>query len=346
MSRADTATVSRILADEHLSTPIDFQLVNIRHRYLCDYYVRMGNYRMAYETLKENITHNDSTQHSLTYMRTAEIMMRYTQDTLTLHHHIEMQEKDAHIRGTRTALYGFVMLAVILVLLLLWFMTYSHKRSADAHLQLMRMKLMSARSRISPHFIFNVLNNCITSTGENERGQLMTLAKLIRAYLNMSGKFYVTLKEELAFVRYYVSIEGRNVGDDFIFNINAPADDVLERILIPSMFVQILVENSLKHALKGHAGLKKLNVDVEHGDSCWSVSVTDNGPGFDIRRSNTDSTGTGLNVIRTSISILNNFNKRKFRLSVHNIEDSMGKVVGCQIILTLPEGIKPKYDQQ
>ena len=346
MRHNDTETVKRTLETEKLKKPVEFTLENIRYRYLIDYYARTGNYRKAYEIQNDSIDYNESMQHNLTNMRTIEIMMRYRQDTLSLHHQIELQEKDARIQNGRGALYGVIMLAVILILLFLYFYTYNRKKSMQAHIMLMRMKLTSMRNRISPHFIFNVLSNRISSTDTKDADELKDLAKLIRANLNMSGKFYVSLREELDFVRYYVSVEQSTLDDNIVFTINAPADNVLEDILIPSMFVQILVENSIKHALRGKLGEKRLTITVERNGLYWLITVADNGPGFDIRRTNPNSTGTGLKVIRNSINIINTLNKRKITMRINNMRDTEGNVTGCRISLNLPVGLKAHFKDE
>ena len=71
-----------------INTVVDFNLVNIRQRYLREYYAKTGNYKKAYENLMGSIERNDSLKHNTANMRTSEIMMRYTQDTLKLHHQI------------------------------------------------------------------------------------------------------------------------------------------------------------------------------------------------------------------------------------------------------------------
>lgn len=140
-----------------------------------------------------------------------------------------------------------ILLIAVLVLLLLFGTTYFRKRRLDMYMQLMHTQLANMRSRISPHFIFNVLNNRIANTNGSDAGELMTLVKLIRANLNMTGKYYVSMKEELDFVGYYISVERHIIGDDFTYEVNAPSDDELAEIMVPSMFIQILVENSIKH---------------------------------------------------------------------------------------------------
>ena len=89
--------VRRILQSETENHDIDFTLQNIRSTYLRRYYVKTGNYLKAYENLCRSNAYNDSLKHNAERMRTADIIMRHTQDTLILHHQIAMQEKDAHL---------------------------------------------------------------------------------------------------------------------------------------------------------------------------------------------------------------------------------------------------------
>lgn len=340
----DTTTVKNILENEKPVPTIDFNLVNIRHRYLRDYLVKKGDYKKAYSILEYNVRCNDSLKHNIANMRASEIMMRYSQDTLRMHDQIRMKEKDAHIQAAHLWLYVGILLIIVLVLLLLFGFTYLRKRRLQMHMQLMHTQLASVRSRISPHFIFNVLNNRIAKTNAGDAGELMTLAKLIRANLNISGKYYVSLKEELDFVGYYISIERNIIGDDFTYEVDVPDDNELDAIMVPSMFIQILVENSIKHGLKNLQGPKKLRISVVKDETNCKITVTDNGKGFDIRRSDPSSTKTGMKVIRNTINILNHENKRKIRLDIKNLETSDGKVEGCQVTLILPLGLKTVND--
>lgn len=330
LKRGDNAGVKNILDNEHIKTTIDFNLSNIRQDYMRDYYVRKGDYRNAYLNLKEAVSRNDSLKHNLSRMRTSEIMMRHAQDTMQLHLKLKMQEKDAHIRKARWALAFGLMIIAILVLITVSILIYSRKRRLQTQMQLMNLKLASARNLISPHFIFNVLNNRISENSGTDEKALVNLANLIRANLNLSGRPYVSLKEELDFVRHYVEVLQADSRDNISFTTETPPDSTLRNIMIPSMFIQILVENALKHGLKGRHGDKRLSISVKTGNGRYTVSVTDNGTGFDIRHRNNNSTGTGLKVIRSTISILNRMNKRKMRLSIRNLHDPQGRITGCE----------------
>lgn len=341
LKAGDTAAVGKILAGERLTTPIDFNIVNIRQRYLRDYYVRRGDYEAAYRNLSDSIARNDSLKHNVANMRASEIMMRYSQDTLRLHYELDMQAKDADIRTARLWIYVGVLLIVALALTLLYGLTFSRKRRLQLRMQLMQLRLLNVRSRISPHFIFNALNRRVAEASPEGADELMSLVKLIRANLNMSGKDFVPLKEELDFVRSYVAIERASLGEGFEFEVTVPPDGVLKEVQVPSMMVQILVENAIKHGLKGLEGRKLLRLDVEADDAECRITVTDNGPGFDIRRSDPSSTKTGMKVVRNTISMLNHANKRKTRLGVRNLAAPGGGVAGCEVTLTVPRGLKP-----
>lgn len=344
LKEGNTAKAKSILDKETPPATIDFNLVNIRHRYLLEYFVRKGDYKKAYITLEDNVRRNDSLKHNIANMRASEIMMRYSQDSLRLHSKMLLQEKDAHIRTAYLWLYVDILLIAVLVLLLLFGITYYRKRRLKMYMQLMHTQLANVRSRISPHFIFNVLNNRIANTNGSDAGELMTLVKLIRTNLNMTGKYYVSMKEELDFVGYYISVERHIIGDDFTYEVNAPSDDELAEIMVPSMFIQILVENSIKHGLKNRKGAKRICVDITKGETDCTITVTDNGTGFDIRNSNPSSTKTGIKVIRNTINIINHENKRKIRLDIKNIDAPDGSVAGCQVTLMLPLGLKTVHD--
>lgn len=344
LKEGNTAKAKSILDKETPPATIDFNLVNIRHRYLLEYFVRKDDYKKAYITLEDNVRRNDSLKHNIANMRASEIMMRYSQDSLRLHSKMLLQEKDAHIRTAYLWLYVGILLIAVLVLLLLFGITYYRKRRLKMYMQLMHTQLANVRSRISPHFIFNVLNNRIANTNGSDAGELMTLVKLIRANLNMTGKYYVSMKEELDFAGYYISVERHIIGDDFTYEVNAPSDDELAEIMVPSMFIQILVENSIKHGLKNRKGAKRICVDITKGETDCTITVTDNGTGFDIRNSNPSSTKTGIKVIRNTINIINHENKRKIRLDIKNIDAPDGSVAGCQVTLVLPLGLKTVHD--
>jgi two-component sensor histidine kinase len=337
VKEGDPNVVKEILLHEKIKGPIDQGLMNIRNRYLCDYYKGTGNYHKAFESLAQSIVDKDSVDKARGNMRASEIMMRFTSDTLSLHKKLTIEEKESEVKTSKARFWLTLGASLILSLILLCWIVYSRKRRLESQMNIMQLKLANIRSRISPHFIFNVLNNEISHIDKKEADELMKLVKLIRANLTISKDMFISLKEELDFVEYFVSVERTILGDEFNFSIQAPEDDVLRKIIVPSMFVQILVENAIKHGLKEKDGYKQLTITVVLDKNNAHIFIRDNGRGFDITRVNKNSTKTGLNVIRQTLLVINEHHKNKVKFNIHNLMDADGHVDGCESVLDIPQ---------
>ncbi len=339
VKKHDMNAVSAILASEKDMPQVAFSLRQIRNRYLREYYKVKGDYRLAYENLREDVAMNDSLEHNRTNMRASEIMERFTQDTLRLHHNLEMEHKNAEVQKSNVAALGALALALLVGLLLMVKTMQAHRKKESDKQRIMQLKMAVVRNRISPHFVFNVLNNKILSVDDKEADELRKLTKLIRSNLDMSCRLSVTLAEELEFVRQYVEIERPLVGDGFEFAVNLEPGVDLHHIQVPSMFVQILVENAIVHGLKGREDNKLLAVKVSRElDGTTVVSVCDNGPGFDIR--SMGKKRMGLNVISQTIAMVNEYNRSKMSLAIRNLVDANGKVEGCEAIIRIPTSVR------
>lgn len=335
VKKGNMASVTRVLDGEHLNGEMDFSLRKIRNLYLRKYYEAMGDYRKAYQNMREDNAMNDSLEHNRINMRAAEIMERFSQDTLSLHHQIAIEHKNVEIQRSRSLVFIIIGVVIILALLVALLVIRSHRRYERAQLSIMQLKLNNVRNRISPHFIFNVLNNKIINSEKQEAEELLELTKLIRANLDLSCQLEVTLREELDFVEKYVEVERRLVGDDFEFRLDVNENIELDKVMIPSMFVQILVENAFVHGLCGREGKKRLVVDVSTElTGQVLIRITDNGSGFDAR-SMVGKQRTGLNVIRQTISVFNERHKNKISFQLHNKKDEAGRVIGCEAILII-----------
>ncbi len=333
----NTSEVKHILDSEHNNPDIPYTLVNIRNDYLQRFYEQTGNYRKALSTLQASIAYTDSLDHNRSNMRSAEIMARFTADTLQLHHDLALEHKNADIQRAHLTTTAAVSVAVVLALLMtIWFM-YIRKKQLQNQMNIMNLKLNNVRNRISPHFMFNVLNNKIVSSGEKEASELMELAKLIRTNLDMSSQPFMMLDKELAFVNQYIRVERYLLGDDFSFQVNIDNSVDTTKVKIPSMFLQILTENAIVHGLKQLPGHKELNIHISRDNMTTVISVCDNGPGFNARRAL--KKGTGLGIISQTIAVTNEHNKQKMRFEISNREDAGGNIVGCKATLRVPDNI-------
>lgn len=336
--RGDFNEVRRVANDDKADEKdVQYSMVNIRNRYMRQFYEHTNNYRMAYETLKRDQSYTDSLEHNRSNMRSAEIMARFRADTLQLHHDLALEHKNAEIQRAHTMTTGAILTAVVLVLLLIMWYMYTRKKQLQNQVNIMNLKLNNVRNRISPHFMFNVLNNKIVNSGEKEASELMELARLIRTNLDMSSQPYMMLDKELEFVQQYIRVERYLLGDDFKFIIDVADDADIAKVKIPSMFLQILTENAIVHGLKGMEGEKRLRIYIARENNLTIISVEDNGPGFNARRAL--KKGTGLGIISQTIAVTNERNKQKMRFEISNREDSNNQIIGCKATLKIPDCI-------
>ena len=333
------ATAQRLIADnDETQHPVQYTLVNLRNRYLQKYYEQVGNFRRAYELLQSNYAYNDSLEHNHSNMHSADIMARFTSDTLQLRHDLMIEHKNATIAKTKNQLTLAIAIMLILVLILiLWFM-YIKRKQLKAQMDIMNLRLNIVRNRISPHFVFNVLNNKIINSEQSEATELQDLTRLIRTNLDMSRQPAVTLAEELDFVEKYIRVERFMLGSDFVWHINVAPDVDREQVHVPSMFLQILTENAIIHGLKGWDGHKELTIDVRREQRTTIISVSDNGPGFNASNG-TFKKKTGMGIISQTIAITNMHNKNKIRFEITNIENN-GTICGCRATLRVPDGVR------
>ncbi len=162
---------------------------------------------------------NDSLEHRRINMRASEVMERFTQDTLKLHHDLAMEHKNVELQEVK--MFAIAAVAAVLLMIMFFIMkTIQNRRRMETNkLRIMQLRMEAVRNRISPHFVFNVLNNKIVHSGNAEADELMRLSKLIRANLDMSCRLDVSLAEELEFVKQYVEVERPLVDDNFEFKL-------------------------------------------------------------------------------------------------------------------------------
>ncbi len=193
------------------------------------------------------------------------------------------------------------------------------------------------RSCLSPHFTFNVLNREISSYEEDDprRKNLYSLAKILRRCVELSSQMTVTLSEELDFVDAYVQLECSRWGDRFEY-IKRISDDIdLEREIIPSMFLQIPVENAIKHGLRGIEKKRRLAIEISKNDKGILLVVKNNGIKY-MSQMVTSGTGTGLKVIYQTIAFLNSRNVNKIELFISTNKSEEGVEEGAKVEILIP----------
>ena len=170
--------------------------------------------------------------------------------------------------------------------------------------QLSVAKIDTLKMQLNPHFLFNALNSiaALIETSNNAEAYRTTelLGGLLRSALDQSRQNLMPLAEELKFVERYVDIEKVRFGDRLGFRSHVAADCLQEPI--PTLLLQPIVENSIKHAVAPSNGPIMIEIRATRSDSVLTLEVTDDGPG--LQSTAAHGSGYGLLNIEQRLELL------------------------------------------
>jgi two-component system LytT family sensor kinase len=175
---------------------------------------------------------------------------------------------------------GTCTLFAVAIPLKIWNSARTEKKLEEQERLLVEARLAALTSQINPHFLFNTLNSVssLIRTDPNQaRVMVFKLSKVLRRLLRKHENFSV-LRDELSFIEDYLSIEVVRFGEKLRFEKDA-ADDTLD-MLVPSMLLQPLVENSIKHGLSNKVQGGTIRIRTHRGDSKLHLLVEDDGVGI------------------------------------------------------------------
>ena len=347
-----------------LSKPYDLSKMSPNYLYLyhkgwADLYERKGQFAKALQYQKLMKQYDDSLRNATMVSNVQENELRFKQDTAIVRRDLILQSTQAEAKSSRLILLLVIGLLVVGVLALVVFYRYKSLRHKHQHREemnrMMALKMENVRNRFSPHFVFNVLNIFISNLpkGVNVK-PLRLLIQVLRANLLTCDQVAVSLEDELQMVMSYSSL--RHVTNPFLpmprFDI---AKEVDMSLMLPSMIIQIPVENALKHAFVGmeESGEKPLlDVKVWIEDGMIRIDVIDNGcggvgavAGMGTRKTNAAaSTGTGLRILNSTIEMLNAGNARKLYFKMQSRIGAAGGGSDRQKGMCVSIGVPCEYD--
>lgn len=341
LKKGDVARARLLIAETAPKGHVDVNMLTIRNQYLQHYFEQTGDYRDAYEYLKRDRHLDDSIRNERVRTRVAELDMRYRQDTIVLRKEMQIQRQKGEMRTMELNVYISILVCLLLIAGTIATVWYMRKKREFLRVrffqQINRVRMENLRSRISPHFTFNVLGREINQIkgAEEVKGNLMELVNYLRRSLELTEKLSVSLQEELDFVQSYIELERGRLGDDFTASVFVEEGLEASCVQVPSMIVQVPVENAIKHGLAGKEGHKELVIRVSHGENGIHIEICDDGRGYQPQIAcATRGTGTGLKVLYQTVQLLNTKNRSdKIRFSITNRDDGR---TGTKVMVYIP----------
>lgn len=151
-------------------------------------------------------------------------------------------------------------------------------RESELGLLTKKMELQNLKSQLNPHFLFNALNSVnalMAKDPEKARTMNSKLAQLLRFSLDGYDKRFVTLKEEIEFIHNYLDIEKVRFGDKL--KVHEKIDTALLDTKIPSMLLQPLVENAIKHGISREAKGGELTIQILRNNGFLNLEISNTG---------------------------------------------------------------------
>jgi len=164
-------------------------------------------------------------------------------------------------------------------------------------------RLNALRMQLDPHFLFNALNT-ISSHVERDpkltRRMIEHLGDLLRMSLESKDRQEVPLAEELAFLEHYLEIQKIRFGDQLRIVMDIAPE--VKYAAVPSMFIQPLVENAIRHGISRRASGGTIVVRAKPLGERLEIRVLDDGMGLPLGWKLEESEGLGLSITRQRIA--------------------------------------------
>jgi two-component system, LytTR family, sensor kinase len=202
------------------------------------------------------------------------------------------------------AVYATTLFAVSLPLKI-WNNARNEKKLEDQQRLLMQARLQALSSQINPHFLFNTLNSVsslIRTNPSQARTMVLKLSNILRRLLRKHDNF-APLREELSFIDDYLAIEVVRFGEKLRFEKDVDPETL--DMLVPSMLLQPLVENSIKHGLSTKVEGGTIRLKASRVDSRLQLLVEDDGVGIpEPELANLLEKGIGVSNVNERLKVL------------------------------------------
>lgn len=229
--------------------------------------------------------------------------------------YLQFIENTMVVRG----LFAWLMISIIAIVSWIWFYLREQQEIEDRKLNMEKLareaELSSLRQQLQPHFLFNSLNSISALVGtrpDQARKMIQQLSDFLRGTIKKDDQQYVSLDEELKHLNLYLEIEKVRFGHRLRTEI-VQSDDTI-KMLLPSLLLQPLVENSIKFGLYDTIGEITIRVKASATDNHLCIGIENP---FDPETSLTrPGTGFGLSSVQRRLYLL--YGRNDLLVTRHN----------------------------
>ncbi|MFZ0960155.1 MAG: histidine kinase [Terriglobia bacterium] len=188
----------------------------------------------------------------------------------------------------------------------IWNTTRIERKLVEQEKVLLQARMDALISQINPHFLFNTLNtisSLIRFDPDTARTVLHKLSNILRRRLK-AQVYFAPLQQELDFIDDYLDIEVVRFGRDKL-QIHKEIDPETLDMVVPSMILQPLVENALRHGIAPKIEGGVITLRAHRGNGRLSVEVIDDGVGIsEQKQTEVYGSGIGISNVRERLKVV------------------------------------------
>ena len=208
-----------------------------------------------------------------------------------------------------------ILISLIVLLLIYWVFNYRFRlinKEKSLIIGRLTAEQKALRAKMDPHFMFNVISSIqyLILRKENEKATtfLNQFSSLLRNTLNQADNEYISISDELKFLKGYINLEKMRLEDRFDYQFII-SDEINIEDSIPTYIIQPFIENAIHHGLKALEAGGQLKLAITQENNFIKVVVSDNGIGYNtslkakiVRRKHVSH---GIQTIESRLKIYN-----------------------------------------
>lgn len=300
-----------------------------------------GNAVLALQHYKSHDHMRDSLMSAGTESAMNELRLRYDTERRDREHK-ELQATAALTRlraeRNRWIAVGIGVLAIAIAAIAWAVVQRARQRARQREAELEQQAL---RLQMDPHFLFNALN---TVPGLYASGDVLAandhvghLSKFLRIVLETSRRRTIPLGQEVELVEHYLRISANRRPGSLTWNVKVMPHVQTERVAVPPMLIQPIVENAIEHGING-SGCGHIDVRVDRTNDQLRIEVRDNGAGRSAaaqRPSRRNGTSMGMDLVRKRIALYDKRTPPEEAVEVRDEHDASGRPQGTTVVLRM-----------
>lgn len=167
------------------------------------------------------------------------------------------------------------------------YIEYLVKEVYETQLLAQQAQIRYLQTQMNPHFLSNVLTMIETRAAMNQDQEVQQmihqLAKLYQGKIFRKDENFISLKEEMEIVEFYLSLQTKRFGEKITYSVvYENISNEHEALLVPRLSIEPIVENAVCHGLQPKAENGCIRIKILKEEHCLKIYIEDDGVGFDI----------------------------------------------------------------